>query len=185
MTKAFKLYVALIFVGVIVNCTLRLNAKSTHVSNNEHNNHNNNHKIVRRNIYLQNTTNNTTNFASTTSCLFDLDCEHGECKQIKSRANPNGTFQCVCDKGYVKYGTSICNYKQRKQLAAFLLSIFLGWFGADWFYIGDKDPTYDGLGVLKLFTVGGAGIWWLADFIRIAADSCNFKDSNNVCLESW
>ncbi len=57
--------------------------------------------------------------------------------------------------------------------------------GADWYYIGNKDPTYDGLGVLKLFTIGGCGFWWLADWIRIATSNCNFKDPNGVCLESW
>ena len=44
-----------------------------------------------------------------------------------------------------------------------LLSFFLGWLGVDCFYLG-----YTGLGVLKLLTGGGCGLWALVDSILIA-----------------
>lgn len=46
-----------------------------------------------------------------------------------------------------------------------MLSIFVGTLGIDRFYLG-----YVGLGLLKLFTAGGCGIWWLIDLILIAMD---------------
>ena len=43
-----------------------------------------------------------------------------------------------------------------------VISILLGGYGVDRFYVGDI-----GLGVLKLITCGGAGIWWLIDIFLI------------------
>ncbi len=45
---------------------------------------------------------------------------------------------------------------------ALLLSVLLGIFGADRFYVGRT-----GLGVLKLITFGGYFVWWVIDVILL------------------
>jgi TM2 domain-containing membrane protein YozV len=59
--------------------------------------------------------------------------------------------------------------------SALLLSMFLGWLGIDRFYLG-----YTGLGVVKLITGGGCGIWSLVDTILIALGK--LPDSNGKPL---
>ena len=43
-----------------------------------------------------------------------------------------------------------------------ILSILTGHLGIDRLYVGDI-----GLGILKLFTCGGLGVWWLIDIFII------------------
>ena len=52
--------------------------------------------------------------------------------------------------------------QMKDPLLSILLSIFIGSLGIDRFYIGDV-----GLGIGKLLTGGGCGIWWLIDIFLI------------------
>ena len=54
--------------------------------------------------------------------------------------------------------------KDKNWIAGLLLSILVGSLGVDRFFMG-----YIGLGILKLITLGGFGIWWLIDLILIAS----------------
>lgn len=55
-----------------------------------------------------------------------------------------------------------------------LMSLFFGTLGVDRFIMG-----HIGLGILKLITAGGFGIWWLVDIILIATRH-EFKNINWV-----
>jgi TM2 domain-containing membrane protein YozV len=58
-------------------------------------------------------------------------------------------------------------------MVTLLLSIFLGTIGVDRFYLG-----YTGLGIVKLLTFGGCGIWWLIDLIKILTGSMTDANGN-------
>ena len=57
-------------------------------------------------------------------------------------------------------------FSDRDWVITLLISLFLGTLGIDRFYLG-----YSSLGVLKLITCGGCGIWALIDVILIALGS--------------
>jgi len=53
--------------------------------------------------------------------------------------------------------------RQVNWVLALVMSIIFGQLGVDRFIMG-----HVGLGILKLITLGGCGIWWLVDVILIA-----------------
>lgn len=60
--------------------------------------------------------------------------------------------------------------QQKSFVATWLLSLLLGIFGVDRFYLGKV-----GTGILKLITFGGYGIWWLIDLILVLAGATKDK----------
>jgi hypothetical protein len=60
---------------------------------------------------------------------------------------------------------------------ALLLSISLGFLGVDRFYLG-----YGILGLLKLGTMGGCGLWWVIDILLIATGG--LRDAEGGILRS-
>jgi TM2 domain/GYF domain 2 len=53
-------------------------------------------------------------------------------------------------------------FSEKEWMTTLLISFFLGGIGIDRFYLG-----YTGLGIAKLITLGGCGVWALIDFILI------------------
>ncbi|XP_030288091.1 TM2 domain-containing protein 1 [Sparus aurata] len=70
---------------------------------------------------------------------------------------------------------SVYSYK-----VAVALSLFLGWLGADRFYLG-----YPALGLLKFCTVGFCGIGTLIDFILIAMQIVGPADGSNYIVDYY
>jgi hypothetical protein len=67
---------------------------------------------------------------------------------------------------------------RRSYNTTWILSLLLGHLGVDRFYLG-----YVGLGVLKLLTGGGFGIWYLVDLILILTNQ--LKDKDGQALEGY
>ena len=62
----------------------------------------------------------------------------------------------------------------KSKTMAIILSVLLGQLGIDRFYLG-----YTGLGVVKLITCGGFGVWWLIDLIMICTGSLKPADGSD------
>jgi TM2 domain-containing membrane protein YozV len=71
-----------------------------------------------------------------------------------------------------------CRTPRKSQSYAYCLSLFLGYLGADQIYLGF--PT---LGALKFCTLGGFGVWWIIDTIRIGSApvyAYNYRVANDL-----
>lgn len=67
-------------------------------------------------------------------------------------------------------------FSTKSWIVAIVLSVHVGWLGVDRFYVG-----HVGLGVLKLLTCGGVGVWWLVDIVLFALD--RIRDKQGLALQ--
>jgi TM2 domain-containing membrane protein YozV len=63
---------------------------------------------------------------------------------------------------------------------ALILSWLVGPFGVDRFYLG-----YVGLGILKLITFGGFGVWYVVDFVLIGMGKMKDAQGNSLSYDGW
>jgi hypothetical protein len=116
-------------------------------------------------------------------CKSQGDCGEGVCK-FGLKLEKNKTVDvCECSEGWINFDGKACSYELKSKLTAFLLSFFIGWLGADWFYLAQGSGAYICAGIFKLITLGGLGVWFLIDWIRILADG--FTDGNGMELRGW
>jgi len=93
---------------------------------------------------------------------------------VQQMSSPPLSF-CQCERDWAD---PECGTKRKSQRTAFFWSLFLGWTGADYFYLG-----YPLWGVGKLVTLGGLGFWWLLDIVRTGAGPVyahNFRTANDL-----
>ena len=62
----------------------------------------------------------------------------------------------------------ISTLQYKKPMVSLAISYFAGYLGADRFYMGDLV-----LGILKLLTCGGCGIWWFIDLFLVSGTTKN------------
>jgi len=103
----------------------------------------------------------------------------GYCKSFSTnslaaqQSSPLSFCQCERD-----WADPECGTKRKSQMKTFFLSTFLGFTGADYFYLG-----YPLWGAGKLVTLGGCGFWWLLDIVRTGAGPVyahNFRVANDL-----
>lgn len=73
--------------------------------------------------------------------------------------------------------TALSTIQFKNPTTAIILSIFLGCYGIDRFYIGDT-----GMGLGKLLTCGGLGLWAIIDWFMILEST---KEKNYNKLQAY
>jgi len=120
------------------------------------------------------------NSCSQPSIPATLKCgARGYCKSFSTnsiaaqQSTPISFCQCERD-----WADPECGTQRKSQMKAFFFSVFLGFTGADYFYLG-----YPLWGVTKLGTLGGCGFWWLLDIVRTGAGPVyahSFRTANDL-----
>lgn len=91
-----------------------------------------------------------------------LQCNgRGYCRSWMGAGVTNSISFCFCERDWAD---PECSTPRKSQSKAFLLTLFGGFFGLEYFYLG-----LPGVATSKLCTLGGFGVWWLYDIVRIGS----------------
>ncbi len=145
--------------------------------------------IHKRSTFPQNPEHN-----ATFPCTSHDQCGEGKC--VRDTFNYSITY-CECNERWTTvfdlkgYNNTVCNYKRINSVMPLLLSLFLGYFGVDWFVLGfdalGKETLthglHSGVGFVKLITLGGVGIWWIIDICLIGVGF--YPDGNGVPMTGF
>lgn len=104
--------------------------------------------------------------------------ENGVCTYCGQRVGEDPVEQAIAQNTQAQTNTSYANPYQSSQYnkgVALVLCIFLGFFGAHYFY-----TKKTGMGLIYLFTLGLFYFGWIIDIFRIACGK--FIDSNGDVL---
>ena len=123
--------------------------------------------------------------SSSVTCDNDKDCGlHGSCLSVSKEEH--GAKHCVCEEPYIStvdgHLQKPCSYKGTSAMDVFWFSLFFGWTGIDWFILGRNGTNcaYVWIGIAKLISLGGFGVWWASDCVRILERT--FNDGNGMPL---
>jgi hypothetical protein len=100
--------------------------------------------------------------ASLASCRALGYCNSGSCRLL-----PDQRVSCTCSPPFVDSAAGLCSVRGKSKAVAVLLSLFFGWSGADWFYLGGGDPWYILGGLLKLATFAIPALWLFGPAIKL------------------
>jgi len=95
-------------------------------------------------------------------CSDDNECGRGFCQ----------AYICQCYPGYITWRyMDACAYEQRKKLTVFLLSLFVGMFGVDWFVLSRGTAGYIVAGIIKALVTCSCCLIWPCVFINLRKKS--------------